>query len=352
MDWALVQTKIPNLNLKFNLANREERKRYFELKAGEEIRKIKEYLKDNTFIAYLMAIKLAGKSTYTKMLMEIFGEDSFAHVSVGDVIRDFQQNYKANQKEFDQYLTTYYRGYIPLDEAIATILDVQMSKPYPTEIILTLVKRKIDQIGRKALFVDGFPRNFDQISYSLYFRELINYRDDPDFFVFINIPDSVVDMRIKYRVVCPKCQRSYNTKLLSTKEVGYDEEKDKFFLKCDNPECKLEPMVQKQGDDKGISLIADRIKTDKELITKAKGLHGVKIINLHNAIPAQDALNYVDDYEITPEYIYQFNPKNKKVTTKTKPLTFKDNKGVESYSLLPAPVAVSYLKQLVKVLEL
>src|SRR3989344_4540913 len=58
----------------------------------------------------------------------------------------------------------------------------------PTEFILALVERKIDQIGRKAIFIDGFPRDLDQISYSLYFRSLIGYREDPAFFTFISLP--------------------------------------------------------------------------------------------------------------------------------------------------------------------
>ena len=75
---------------------------------------------------------------------------------------------------------------------------------------------------KKALFIDGFPRDLDQVSYSLFFRDLIGYRADPDIFILIDVPNSVIDERIKYRVVCPKCHTPRNLKLLATKQVEYD----------------------------------------------------------------------------------------------------------------------------------
>jgi len=38
----------------------------------------------------------------------------------------------------------------------------------PTELILALVKREIAKRPRKTLFIDGFPRDMDQVSYSLF----------------------------------------------------------------------------------------------------------------------------------------------------------------------------------------
>ncbi len=64
------------------------------------------------------------------------------------------------------------------------------------------------------------------------------------------------------------------------------------------------------------------------------------------------AKEYVDDYEITPEYVYEQNPETKEVKTIEKPFIVKDDEGVEVYSLLAPPVALSLVKQLVKLLEL
>ena len=64
------------------------------------------------------------------------------------------------------------------------------------------------------------------------------------------------------------------------------------------------------------------------------------------------AKEYVDDYEITPEYYYEYDEAAKKVKTLEKPFVVKDDEGVEVYSLLAPPVAVALVKQLAKLLEL
>ena len=58
----------------------------------------------------------------------------------------------------------------------------------PSELILAIAKKEISKRGTKALFVDGLPRDLDQVSYSLFFRDLIDYRQDPDVFVLIDVP--------------------------------------------------------------------------------------------------------------------------------------------------------------------
>ena len=61
---------------------------------------------------------------------------------------------------------------------------------------------------------------------------------------------------------------------------------------------------------------------------------------------------YVDDYEITPEYSYKWIPEKSKVDIIEKPWQILDDEGVPSYSLLAAPVLVSLIKQMVKALNL
>ena len=74
-------------------------------------------------------------------------------------------------------------------------------------------------------------------------------------------------------------------------------------------------------------------------------------ILLRNSVPVDIAKNYVDDYEITPQYVYELDPQNQ-VKILEKPWIVKDDEGVDSYSLLPPPVVLSLIKQLVKVLGL
>src|SRR3989338_1950957 len=354
-EFPIIKTKMPNLTKRFDLSDPKERKEYFEAKAGPEIAKLKKYIKNNTFVAYLLGKKNSGKGTYTKLMAEIFGKDKIGHISVGDLVRETHkiiENPK-EKKALVKYLEQHYRGYISIEDAINALIGKNQKALLPTEFILALVKRAIDKLGRKVIFLDGFPRDLDQIQYSIYFRDLINYRLDPDIFVAINIPESVLDERMRNRVVCPKCQAPRNLTVFATKEIGFDEKSKKFFLICDNPECKGARMVGKEGDNAGIESIRDRLELDDKLIKKVMSLHGIPKILLRNAIPADSIKeNVVDDYEVTPMYIYDRDEKTGKVTIGEEPWIVKDDEGNDSFSLLAPPVVVRLLKQLVKVLEL
>ncbi|MEA1926451.1 MAG: nucleoside monophosphate kinase [Patescibacteria group bacterium] len=354
-EFPLFKSKVKGIDEKFNLFDLEGRKRYFEAKAGEDIKKLRRYFDNgNTFIAYMLGKKNSGKGTYTKLLMELFGKDRIEHISVGDVVRSVHSDIRneSKKKELIEYMEKNYRGYISVDEAIDAFFGKSQEKLLPTEFILALVKKEMDELDKKTLFLDGFPRDLDQVSYSLYFRDLINYREDDDIFVLIDIPESVIDARMKSRVVCPKCHTPRNLKLFTTKEVGYDEEKNQYYLKCDNPNCNNERMIGKEGDDLGIESIRKRLELDGQLAEKVFSLHGIPKIFLRNAVPVSMAKTHVDDYEITPEYYYERDENTSEIMTKERPWTVKDDEGVEVYSLQAPPVAVSLIKQLVKVLGL
>ena len=345
--WSLSQTKTEGLDKEFNLSQLSARHQYFKAKVGKEIEGLKQYLDQNTFIAYWLGKKNSGKGTYSKLMLEIFGKDRINHVSVGDVVREACEKLKDQEQreEIVDYLKKNYRGYISVDEAVESILNRDTKSLLPTEFILTLVKREIDKMPKKSLFIDGFPRNMDQISYSLYFRDLINYRGDPDVFIGIDIPEQVIDQRMKSRVVCPRCHTPRSLKLLPTQEAGYDQKKKEFYLMCDEPDCDKAKMVAKEGDNLGIESVRDRLELDEKLINKIFSLHGIPKVLLRNALPVSEAEKLVDKYEITPEYDYELIKENK-VKTKEKPWTVKDDQGREIYSLLAPPVVVSLIKQL------
>jgi adenylate kinase family enzyme len=218
---------------------------------------------------------------------------------------------------------------------------------------LALLKREIAKQPKKSLFVDGFPRNLDQISYSLFFRDLIGYRDDPDIFVFIDIPEQVIAERMKYRVVCPKCQVTPNLKLLPTKRVGYDEVKKSFYLICDNPACENQRMDSgKEGDLLGLEALRERLVAEEGLMRQALVLHGIPKILLRNSLPADLSRGLADVYEITPAYEYQWDEALKEVKISEKPWVFQDDDNVPSVSLLAPAVVVSLIKQLAQTLGL
>ncbi len=348
MKFPLFKTKIQGIDKKFDLISPEGQREYFEAKAGKEIRELREFLKENSFIAYLLGKKSSGKGTYSKMFAEIIGPDRIEHFSIGDMIRriDGELADEKKRKELFEFLKRNYRGRISIEEIISSLENRSTKVLLPTELILTLVKREIEKMEKKTLFVDGFPRNLDQIDFSLFFRDLIGYRDDPDVFVLIDVPNEVIDERIKWRRVCPICQTSRNLKLLPTSKVGFDKKKKEFYLVCDNPRCKGAKMVLKEGDELGIEPIRKRLETDEVLIKQALSLYGIPKVLLRNSIPIEEAKEFVDDYEITPEYVFEFDEKTEEVKMKERPWVVKDNDGVPSYSLLPPPVVVSLIKQL------
>ncbi|MEK7077009.1 MAG: nucleoside monophosphate kinase, partial [Patescibacteria group bacterium] len=273
---------------------------------------------------------------------------------VGDIVRSVHKDFEnpAKKKELSAYLKARYRGTTPLGDAIDALLGRNTKTLLPTEITLALVEREIAKSEKKAIFIDGFPRSLDQISYSLYFRALMGYREDPDFFVFIDVPEAVIDERMKYRVVCPACQTPRSTKLLKTKRVGYDKKTGEVYLICDTPTCKNARLTTKEGDNLGIEAIRERIEADKKVMETLLRLEGVPKVYLRNAIPKAKAKDYVDNYETTPSYRYEVDKKTNKIKTIEEPWVVKDERGTLSYSLLPPAIVVSLIKQITKVLNL
>lgn len=357
LDFPVFKTKIAGDNLKFSLEDPAERRKYFDHKVGPEIEKLREYLRGGTFVGFLLGKKNSGKGTYSKLFMEAVGKEHVAHISVGDVVRLGEQMAKDGEQraKLKSFLEKRYRGSVSVDEVIKRVAEWNITALLPTEAILALVEYEIELLGRKAIFVDGFPRTIDQISLSLYFRTLMGYRDDPDFFAFIDVPNTVIDERIKTRVICPVCKTPRNIRLLRTKEIGYDKEKKEAFLICDTPTCAgfgTSHMVSKEGDELGIEAIRDRIETDDKIMRSVFDLHGISKIYLRNCVPVSEAADAIDEYEMTPGYRYEWDETEQKINVIEESWVINDDDGIPSYSLLPAAVVVSLIKQIVGVLGL
>lgn len=353
-EFPIYKTKTPDLDQKFNLDDPVDRHRYFETKAGPEIEKLRDWLRKNSFVAFLLGKKGSGKGTYTKMFMEIFGSEHAAHISVGDLVRSVHKDLSdpTKKKELMEFLRLRYRGFISIDKIFDVIEGRDVTTLLPTEVILALVEREIDQIGKKSIFIDGFPRNLDQISYSLYFRALIGYRNDPDFFVFIDVPEKVIDERIKSRRVCPKCQTPRNLNLNPSSQIGYDSDNNQFYLMCDNPSCGKAKLLGKEGGDLGIEAFRDRIEADEEVMKTLLKLEGVPKIFLRNSYPANSYRDIVDDYEVTPNYRFELDKESGEIKAVEEPWIFPDDVGVPSISLKMATVTLSLIKQIAQVLGL
>ncbi len=357
LDFPLIPLKNRGDNNVFDLTKREERRAYFDLKVGDEIKELRKFMRKNKFMAYLLGKKQAGKGTYSKLFIEALGleKDSdmlFKHLSVGDIIRDLdiiKEDRKA-KSELIAYMKDNYRGFLSLDEILESFYNRDTKGLLPSEFILTLLKREIDRYQNISLFIDGFPRSFDQLNYALYFKELINYRDDNDLFILFDVAENIINERIKFRRICPKCHNSYNLKLNPTSKVGYDKSKDEFYLLCDNPSCNNARCVTKEGDELGIETIRERIDTDDKLIRMAFKLAGIDKILLRNSVPVDKAREYYDDYEITPAFSFVYDEKNDKVNGKKSEWIVEDDNGIASYSLMPATVVSIMIIQLHEIL--
>lgn len=351
-NFPIFKTKVENSNQKFDLNSLSGRQAYFQAKVGPEIEKIKLYLENDTFVAFLLGKKNSGKGTYSKMFKESVSQEKVGHLSVGDLVRDIHTALETTpeaKKSLIEFLEKNYRGFHSVQETLDLISGRDQSNLISSELILALIKYEISKRPKQAVFIDGFPRALDQISYSLFLKEIIGYKDIPDFLVFINVPNSVIDERIKYRVICPVCKVPRNVKLLATNKAGYDEKTGEYYLICDEHG---ERMMPKEGDSLGIEPIRKRLEVDNQVFSQLLKLTGVPKVYLRNSIPKDVALEYVDEYEITPEYYYERDAKSGEVKILQKPWTVKDDDGVESYSLLPAAVEVALIKQIAQVLGL
>ena len=111
-------------------------------------------------------------------------------------------------------------------------------------------------------------------------------------------------------------------------------------------------MVPKEGDELGIEAVRDRMEIDEAVMKALLDMQGVPKIYLRNSIPISAVKEYVDDYEITPAYRYEWDAQAKKVNVFEEPWVVNDDEGNPSCSLLPAPIVISLISQISKILGL
>ncbi len=349
IEFPVFNSKALSSGRSYVLTDRADRLRYFHAKLGSKIDEVKGFLDKNSFVGYMLAKKQAGKGTYAKMVEEILGPERFAHISAGDLVRNAHTILTSTDKaSFISGVQRHYRGFLSIDDAMSALLARTQDKvSVPTELMLALLKLEIDKIGKKALFIDGLPRNLDQVSYSLYFRDLINYRDDPDFFVLIDVPESVIDARMKNRVVCPECHTSKSVLINPTKFVRYDKEANEYYFLCDNPNCKGFETARyqaKEGDMAGIESIRGRLELDQDLIAKATALYGIPKILVRSTIPTTTAKDVIEDYEV--QKCYTFSGMGDTIISSTSPWVVKDDAGVDCVTPYAATFVVNIFSQL------
>jgi len=93
-NFPVFKTKIRGAVKKFALEDPAERRKYFDLKVGPEIKKLRNYLqKGNTFVGFLLGPKNSGKGTYAKLFVEAVGGDHIAHLGPKIQARELIPNF-------------------------------------------------------------------------------------------------------------------------------------------------------------------------------------------------------------------------------------------------------------------
>ncbi len=123
----------------------------------------------------------SGKGTQARLLAADF---DFTHISVGDIFRWHIQNHTKVGTRIKQLVAS--GGLVP------------------DSLVEEIVKARLDEHDWNYGFIlDGFPRNLIQAEFFLE-----NY--DVNAVIHLDVPDSVVEERIKHRWLCRACGRDYN----------------------------------------------------------------------------------------------------------------------------------------------
>jgi len=135
----------------------------------------------------------AGKGTISSMICSKY---NIPHISTGDLLRNEIANCTKIGQEIKETMA---RGQFVSDELINKLLK----------------KRLSNKDSKKGFVLDGYPRNISQAeNYDKLLKEL-DFNDCV--VIFLDIDKETAIMRIKSRMVCPKCGISYN---LSTPELS------------------------------------------------------------------------------------------------------------------------------------
>lgn len=135
-----------------------------------------------------------GKGTLSDELVNKFG---YIHISTGDLLREVDKSSELG---------------IMVNELISN------GQLVPDDIVLALLKEKLETIGDNAFILDGYPRNIEQ-AYALddVLKEL---GLTLDYAIELDVPFDVLLKRAIGRVSCPKCKATFNTFFKQPKEEG------------------------------------------------------------------------------------------------------------------------------------
>lgn len=328
-------------------------KQFYEERVGEHFAKLQSVLDGHGFVLFFLAKKNAGKGTYSKILQNIT-DGKIIHIGVGDLVRAAEKRAldDGERAGLIEDLKKYYKGDGAVEDVVQKIVDEasDLSSLLPTEVVMALIEKAVEDNKGKAVIIDGFPRSLDQVDIALRMQSDFEQQGLPTAFVEIDCPDDVLHQRQLYRVVCPQCQTPRNLKVLVTEDVEYDEETGDFHLVCDDEKCSKVRMVKKYQVKEGeseydIETFKKDQQSTKDILAKVRDVAAHCHLVVNNHIPVSEAESH-DPEDFTLEAEFDWDPEAKKVVKNFKPWVVNDDTGEKVYSRYPDPVVADLVKEL------
>ncbi|MBN2676342.1 MAG: nucleoside monophosphate kinase [Alphaproteobacteria bacterium] len=150
---------------------------------------------------YILAGALAsGKGTQARNLVETHKAD-LAHVSTGELFRDEIQKETQLGQEFKEKVD---QGILISDEMTYELLEKEL--------------KDFESRGQKAVLLDGFPRNANQVSFLNAYIQ--NGNHELKKVIFLDLEKDVIKKRVLGRFECSTCHASYNRFFKMPKKEG------------------------------------------------------------------------------------------------------------------------------------
>lgn len=141
----------------------------------------------------------SGKGTQASLLKEKYG---LAHIATGDILREAV----ANKTEVGLKAKSY----------------MDRGELVPDDVVIAIVKDKLQSIGEVGFILDGFPRTIAQAE--ALDRALVELGKPLDAVVNLQVDEEELVRRLSGRRVCPSCGEPYH---LESKPPKVDEVCDK-----------------------------------------------------------------------------------------------------------------------------
>lgn len=135
-----------------------------------------------------------GKSTICARLVE---NDGYIHIATGNLLRDIDASSDLGRKVQDK---------------------LSKGEFVDDDIVIELLKNKLQNLNGKPFILDGFPRNLHQ---ARVLEELLNeYHLTLDLVIELIVSENTLLKRITGRQICPNCERTYNKYFMPPRVSG------------------------------------------------------------------------------------------------------------------------------------